>query len=98
MEEYSSHESPDEFAAKIHALIDKLQQTQADNRRLTAELEKRTGELESARADIVKLKNDYGRLKLAKAFGLSENSKKQAHNRISKLVRDIDTCIALLKK
>lgn len=97
MEEYSQG-LPDEFASKIYGLISRLNETQKENEMLRAELDRCRRDLDNARAEIVKLNNDYGRLKLVKAFGLSENSKKQAHNRISKLVRDIDTCIALLKK
>ena len=45
-----------------------------------------------------KYKANYERLQVAKAFGMSPESKKRADERIVQLVRDIEYCLALLKE
>lgn len=59
------------------------------------DLERRNRALET---EIERLETDYGRLKLAKAYGWDEKSKRQANDRITRLVRDIDKCLELLNK
>jgi len=44
------------------------------------------------------LEQKYGNLKLAKMMVASENDNKDAKNKIQKLVREIDKCIALLNQ
>ena len=44
------------------------------------------------------LEQKYENLKLAKMLGASDDENKDAKNRIQKLVREIDKCIALLNK
>ena len=52
----------------------------------------------AAKVEITELKTNYERLKLAKAYGWDEKSKREANNRITKLVRDIDKCLGLLNE
>ena len=52
----------------------------------------------TAKVEITELKTNYERLKLAKAYGWDEKSKREANNRITKLVRDIDKCLGLLNE
>ncbi len=42
------------------------------------------------------LQKDYERLKLAKAFGHSEEDKKRAYRRLSNMIAEIDRCLKLL--
>ena len=47
---------------------------------------------------IEELNTNYNRLKLAKAYGWNEKSKREADARIAQLVRDIDKCLGLLNE
>ena len=44
-----------------------------------------------------KLQEDYAHLKIAKYVDMADDDSKQIRSRISKMVRDIDKCIAMLK-
>lgn len=68
----------------------------AENRKLRQELSAAQKEIAELNARIIKLEADYKRLKLAKAYGWNEESKKEADRRIAKLVRDINSCLVLL--
>ena len=54
--------------------------------------------MDAAKVEITELKTNYERLKLAKAYGWDEKSKREADKRIAKLVRDIDKCLGLLNE
>jgi chromosome segregation ATPase len=44
-----------------------------------------------------KLQEDYAHLKISKYVDMADDDTKQIRSRISKMVRDIDKCIAMLK-
>ena len=48
--------------------------------------------------EIEELKNKYNILKLAKTFRASDNDKSDAKNKINRIVREVENCIALLNK
>lgn len=68
----------------------------AENRKLRQELSAAQKEIAELNALVIKLEADYKRLKLAKAYGWNEESKKEADRKIAKLVRDINSCLVLL--
>ena len=83
---------------QVNILIEKYKNLQAENRQLKQNLATQTNELSEAKAEIVKLNANYNRLKLAKAYGWDEKSKRQADAKIAQLVRDIDKCLGLLNE
>ena len=83
---------------QVNILLDNYKKLQDENRQLKQNLATQTNELSEAKAEIVKLNANYNRLKLAKAYGWDEKSKRQADAKIAKLVRDIDKCLGLLNE
>jgi len=73
---------------------DKVQQ---ENAELMKKLASREEELLNLQIENEDLKNQYTRLKMAKYIDMADDDVKQIRGRISKMVRDIDKCIALLK-
>lgn len=69
-----------------------------ENARLMKEIEQREDAVSSLTEDIDKLKLSYSNLKFVKSFS-SENTEErdEAKRRLSKLVRDVDKCISILK-
>jgi len=59
-------------------------------------------ELENALSELMKSKNDinekYEHLKLGKIIDVSGNEFDNARKKISRIVREVDNCIALLNK
>ena len=73
---------------------DKVQQEKLELMKKLADREEQILNLQIENED---LKNQYAHLKTAKYIDLADDDVKQIRGRISKMVRDIDKCIALLK-
>ena len=83
---------------QVNILIEKYKNLQAENRQLKQDLASYQQQLTDANAKIAELNTNYNRLKLAKAYGWDEKSKRQADAKIAQLVRDIDKCLGLLNE
>ena len=84
--------------AQVVQLLDRYKNLKEENAELKSNLEKTTEDLDAAKLEIAELKAKYDRLKVAKAYGWDEKSKREADRRIAKLVRDIDKCLGLLSE
>ncbi|MBQ1633273.1 MAG: hypothetical protein II402_00610 [Bacteroidaceae bacterium] len=85
------------FETRTRQLLMQYKQLQQENAALLQKLGKREDEILTLQIENEDLKNQYQRLKTAKYIDLADDDKKQIRGRISKMVRDIDKCIALLK-
>ncbi|MCQ2349661.1 MAG: hypothetical protein MJZ98_04175 [Paludibacteraceae bacterium] len=83
---------------KLNILLTDYIALKQRNKELVEQLENTTKQLQDALLDIRDGQKKYETLKLAKAFGQSEEDKKRAYRRITKLVNDIDACIKLIKE
>ena len=83
---------------QIVTLLERHKKLRAEYSSLKQELAETLKELDDARLEIAELKTNYSRLKLAKAYGWDEKSKREANLKISQLVRDIDKCLGLLNE
>lgn len=86
------------FENQINELVDKYKKLKAERAELSQKLKDTEDKLSHSTARIVELEANYKRLKLAKAYGWDEANKREANDRISKLVRDVDECLKLLKR
>lgn len=84
------------FETRIRQLILAYQELKAENAELWDMMAKKEGELEEMRAEVQFHKQNYANLKLAKIIELNDSELKDAKQRLAKLVRDVDKCIALL--
>ncbi len=84
--------------SQVVQLLERYKKLKEENIELKRDLKKTTEDLDAAKVEITELKTNYERLKLAKAYGWDEKSKREANNRITKLVRDIDKCLGLLNE
>lgn len=82
--------------SQVLKLLEHHKKLKAENAQLKRDLKTRLKDLSDAKSEIIKLQTNYDRLKLAKAYGWDEKSKREANLRISQLVRDIDKCLDLL--
>ncbi len=94
----SAHEEAfQQFEANLKKLLDDYNSLKNRNAELESQLKEQAAQLQDAQFKVQLLERQYETLKLAKAFGQSEEDKKRAYRRISKLVNDIDACIQLIK-
>ncbi|MDR1504534.1 MAG: hypothetical protein LBT43_18970 [Prevotella sp.] len=87
-----------EFEIRMRQLMYLCDTLKEENALLKQQLTQRSVTIESLTSEVEELKAKYDNLKFVKSFS-SENKDDtlQAKKRLSKLVRDVDKCIAMLK-
>jgi len=63
---------------------------------LKADLDRRQTDLMLAHQEVLELRKNYDHLQLARNLGGSEDERTDSKQRINKMVREIDKCLALL--
>ncbi|MBQ7494941.1 MAG: hypothetical protein IJT75_04155 [Bacteroidaceae bacterium] len=82
---------------RTRQLILKFMQLKEENEELLNELVKKDTELQEVKKQVQLLEANYSNLKMAKMLEIGDTDIAAAKLRISRLVRDVDKCIALLK-
>jgi predicted nuclease with TOPRIM domain len=83
---------------KVRYLISVYIDLQREKNELTGELEKIKTELSEVQSKAREWETKYQNLMLAKTISVSEQDAKKTQNRLSKLEREIEKCIALLNE
>mgnify|MGYP000417309899 FL=1 len=86
------------FELKLRKLMSEYQSLQEQNAELKAELERKHTDLMHAHQDVLELRKNYDHLRIARNLGVSQEDRNESKQRINKMVREIDKCIALLNK
>lgn len=88
----------EEFKVKLKKLIALYEEVRTEKQQLISRLEERENEIDSLKQDLESLGKKYENLKLAKTLLVSDGENQEAKNRINKIVREIDKCIAMLNQ
>ena len=86
------------FETRLRHMIHLHDELKRENRELKQLLEAKEQEYEKIWTDYQQLETDYINLKTATAISLNGSDVKEAKQRLSKLVREVDKCIALLNE
>ena len=86
----------DNFESKLNRLMEAHTQLKDENRQLRAKIDQQSVELDELRKQHTSLTQSYTDLKLAKAISIEDLDIQSAQKRLSKLVREVEQCIALL--
>lgn len=78
------------FETRTRQLILQYQDLRQENELLRQQVDNMKQELES-------IKKNYANLKMARMIDINDQDMKDAKGRLSKLIREVDKCIALLK-
>ena len=84
------------FESKLNRLMDAYTRLLAENAALREQLAQQSVELVKVREQYDELTASYTNLKLAKIISVSDSEKGDTQQRLLKLVREVDRCIALL--
>lgn len=84
------------FETRVRQLILSYQKLAQDNQRLQQELVEKQQALDEALTQNQQLNMDYNNLKLARMMTVNGEDLQSAKNRLSRLIREVDKCIALL--
>ncbi len=87
-----------DFELKVKHIIAKHEALKQEKIQLLAKIGNLEESINQLRRENQILEQKYENLKLAKMLIASEDENKDAKNRIQKLVREIDKCIALLNQ
>ena len=84
------------FDAKVRRLIASYVALQRENAELYEELEKKEKEIDALQQQAAQYKEDYNNLRLARMIEISDSDFKDAKQKITNLVREVNNCINLL--
>ena len=84
------------FETRVRQLILSYQKLAQDNQRLQQELVEKQQALDEALAQNQQINMDYNNLKLARMMTVNGEDVHSAKNRLARLLREVDKCIALL--
>ena len=84
------------FESKLGRLMDVYTQLAAENAVLRERMGQQAEELERLRKQYDELSTSYSDLTLAKIISVNDTELGDTQRRLSKLVREVDKCIALL--
>ena len=87
-----------DFKLKLKQIVAKQELLKQEKSQLLEKIGNLEGTIVQLRQENSLIEQKYENLKLAKMLNASEDENKDAKNRIQKLVREIDKCIALLNK
>ena len=87
-----------EFEHKMRQLMFRCDSFREENELLKQQINSKDEKINTLLSQVSELESKYNNLKFAKSFSTNESEETQkAKARLSKLVRDVDKCIALLK-
>lgn len=87
-----------ELKQNVRRLIDKLEKTKDDLEGVKDECKGLELQIETYKSEHETLKKRYENLKVAKAFVEGDPDNQAAKQKINKIVREVDKCIALLNQ
>lgn len=84
------------FEARLRHLMYLHEELKRENAEMKLLLKEKEAELQEVQKGYKELQENYANLKVAKTISVNDNDVKDTKQRLSKLVREVDKCIALL--
>ena len=84
------------FETGMRQMILRFQELKKENESLHAMISKNEQDIKQLQAQMEQGQNDYNSLKMAKMIEISDGDLDGAKERLSKLIRDVNKCIAIL--
>ena len=84
------------FETRLRQLILRFQQLKKENQEIYAMVEENERQLGELKAKMEQQQRDYDSLKTAKMLSISDGDLTGAKERLSRLIRDVNKCIAIL--
>ncbi len=77
-------------------MILRFQELKKENQELYAMVDKGEQDIKELRSKLEQQQHDYNSLKMAKMIEITDGNLTDAKERLSKLIRDVNKCIAIL--
>ena len=85
-----------DFETRVRQMILQFQELKKENGRLQALVEEQATEIEELKARVTQADNDYNALKMARMLEISDGNLDEAKERLSRMIRQVNRCIAIL--
>jgi predicted nucleic acid-binding Zn-ribbon protein len=84
------------FETRVRQMILRFQERKKENEDLQALVEKNGQDIQDLQAKLTQADHDYNSLKMAKMMEITDGDLEGAKARLTKLIRDVNRCIAIL--
>lgn len=84
------------FETRMRQMILRFQELKKENESLHAMISKNEQDIKQLQTQMEQGQNDYNSLKMAKMIEISDGDLDGAKERLSRLIRDVNKCIAIL--
>jgi predicted RNase H-like nuclease (RuvC/YqgF family) len=84
------------FETRVRQMILRFQELKKENEDLQALVEKNGRDIQDLQAKLTQADHDYNSLKMAKMMEITDCDLEGAKARLTKLIRDVNRCIAIL--
>ena len=92
----SGNQSLTTFETRVRQMILRFQELKKENENLQALVEKNGRDIQDLQAKLTQADHDYKSLKMAKMMEITDGDLEGAKARLTKLIRDVNRCIAIL--
>lgn len=82
---------------KLYRLVEAFRGIQKEKLSLKEEIDLLKGKLKESRSEVIKLKDENDRLKVAAAMMGEDEHQRLMKLRVNKLIKELDNCIAQIK-
>jgi predicted nucleic acid-binding Zn-ribbon protein len=84
------------FQTRVRQMILRFQELKKENEELYSMVDKNEKEIKTLQEKLEQKNRDYQSLKMAKMMEISDGDLQGAKDRLAKLIRDVNKCIAIL--
>lgn len=84
------------FETRLRQMIFRFQELKKENEELWEQISKNEQDIKQLQAKLEQGQNDYNSLKMARMIEITDGDLDGAKDRLSKLIRDVNKCIAIL--
>ena len=85
-----------DFETRVRQMILQFQELKQENSRLQDLLSEQAHEIDELKAKVAQAENDYNSLKMARMLEISDGNLEEAKERLAKMIRQVNKCIAIL--
>lgn len=85
-----------DFETRVRQMILQFQELKKENGRLQDLLSEQAHEIDELKAKVAQAENDYNSLKMARMLEISDGNLEEAKERLTKMIRQVNKCIAIL--
>ena len=85
-----------DFQTRVRQMILQFQELKKENGRLQTLIGEQATEIEELKARVTQADNDYNSLKMARMLEITDGNLEEAKERLTKMIRQVNKCIAIL--